>query len=228
MEVEIVRDYKNMRSGLKNKETKEMIIPCAYHIDEFTMVTDVMELVKGVYVLANNKFNHEIVLGVYFKANNHLHSVPECSVTLFHYTDFNALFTHEFGSHEYKSAILFDNFGNFLREIKASKIVEYNEDKIQEYGILTSEPRVYLIDKEFYLFTKTNYPLAEPTNNTYPFTRLKDRIRGVARNAYGEMEVSADSILEYEYNYEQSLSCMRKLYEKSACLQERFPSIKRK
>ena len=228
MEVEIVRDYKNMRSGLKNKETGEMILPCAYHINEFTMVTDVTELVKGVYVLANNKFNHEEVLGVYFKENNHLHSVTAGSVTLYHYTDFNALFTHEYGSHEYKTAILFDNEGRFIKEINASKIAEYNKDKIQECGILTNSERVYLIDKEFYLYTKTHYPLANDNNDTYPFTRLKDRIIGGAQSEYGEMEISSDSTLEYDYNYDLALGYMEKLYEKSDCLQERFPKIKRK
>ena len=46
--VEIIRDYKKMKSGLKDKESDMIIIPCNYNINEFTMVSDVENIILDI------------------------------------------------------------------------------------------------------------------------------------------------------------------------------------
>ncbi len=225
--IEIVRDYKLLKSGLKDTGTGEMVIPCEYHINSFTMVTDVDKLIDGIYVLKNKNFNYEMVLGIYFKKNNYLYSLPDCQITLYHYSDFNALFTHDYNNHEYKSAILFDNEGKFITEARIHQITEYDKKMIDELGILTDSDRVYLVNGEFYEYTKAKYPLVNRARfNTYPFTRLKDRVMSKVETDYGEKAIDADSIAELDYKQELYADIMEETYNNSLYLQEKYPKVK--
>ena len=224
--IEIVRDYKLLKSGLKDSGTGEMIIPCDYHINYFTMVTDVDKLIDGIYVLKNKKFNYEIVVGVYFKNSNYLYTLPDCQITLYHYTDFNALFIHDYNNHNYKSAILFDNEGKFITNARINQINEYDQRMIDELGILTDSDRVYLVNGELYEYTKEKYPLVNYSGNTYPFTRLKDRIISKVETEYGEKRVDADSIAELDYKQDLYNDKMEDAYNNSLYLQEKYPKVK--
>ncbi len=222
--VEIIRDYKKMQSGLIDKETGMIIIPCNYSLNEFTMVTDCDSLILDIYILKNKNFNQEENLGIYFKNGNYLLRINYCLLTLYHYLDFNVLFTHSYNNKEYNGAIIFDNFGKFISYNRISKIVLYNKDMIKELGILTDKDRVYLIDKEFYIFDKTKYPFG---NKTYPFIRLKDRIMGKVESEYGERMIDADSIEEFDYMLDNNYDLMKTIYLNSQDLQEKYPKVKK-
>ena len=223
--IEIIRDYKIMKSGLKNSETGMIIIPCNYNINEFTMVTDCDSLILDIYILKNKKFNQEMILGIYFKNGNYLLRLNDCSLTLYHYLDFNVLFTHNYNSKDYNGAIIFDNLGKFISYNRIKRIVEYDKDMIKELGILTDKKRVFLIDGTFYEFDKTKYPFG---NNTYPFRRLKDRIMGKVESEYGEKMFEADSIAEFDYKLERGIEEMETVYNNSPSLQEKYPKVKEK
>ena len=223
--VEIIRDFKTMKSGLKDKESGMIIIPCNYNINEFTMVSDVDSLILDIYILKNKNFNQEVNLGIYFKNGNYLLTLSDCSLTLYHYTDFNVLFTHDYNSKEYNGAVIFDNDGKFISYNRINKIVEYTKSMIKELGILTDKERVYLIDKEIYIFDKTKYPLG---NKTYPFVRLKDRIMGMVDSIYGERMIDADSIEEFDYKLDSNNDIMEMIYNSSPSLQSKYPKVKEK
>ncbi len=224
--VEIIRDYKKMHSGLKDKESGNIIIPCNYNINEFTMVTDVESLILDIYLLKNKNFNQDINLGLYFKNGNYLMCIDDCLLTLYHYVDFNVLFTHAYGSKEYDGAIIFDNYGKFIAYKRISKISLYTKREIEELGILTDKERVYLIDGTFYEFDMTKYPLGN--NNTYPFRRLKDRVIGKVESEYGERMIEASSIAEFDYELENGEEVMKPVYENSPYLQKKYPMVKEK
>ncbi len=224
--VEIIRDYKKMHSGLKDKETGMIIIPCNYNLNEFTMVTDIEGLILDIYLLKNKNFNKDINLGLYFKNGNYLMNIKDCLLTLYHYLDFNVLFTHAYNSKEFDGAIIFDNSGKFIAYKRISNIVLYTKSMIEELGILTDKDRVYLVDGTFYEFDMTKYPLG--SNKDYPFRRLKDRVMGKVESEYGERMIDADSIEEFDYKLENGEEIMQTMYENSPYLQEKYPEVKEK
>ena len=226
--IEIIRDFKKMQSGLKDIVTGKVIIPCHYNMNLFTMVSDADELVNGIYVLKNKNLRKEVVFGIYFQNGDYLLPLFDCELTLYRYTDFNALFTHLFENKSHSSAIIFDNNGKFLTHARINKISEYNQDKIKELGILTDRERVYLIDGEFYTLDCNKYPFVNSEDSTYPFTRLKDRIFAKVESEFGEKAIDADSVMELDYKYDMVKDKMRGAYIKSDYLQTKYPKLKRK
>ena len=224
--VEIIRDYETMKSGIKDLETGKTIIPCHYQVNMFTMVSDVEELVEGIYILKNKNLRKDVILGVYFKNGDYLLPIFDCEMTLHRYTDFNVLFTHLFENKEHSSAIIFDNNGKFLTHAKIHKITEYNKEAIDELGILTDRENVYLIDGDFYTYDKIKYPFASQENNTYPFTKLREKIISKVDSDFGQKTIVADSIAELDYKSEIMEDKMKDTYNNSTYLRGKYPKLK--